>query len=102
MAISKTLSKDRRTSLVKTSGTGNEESPAKKAPLKAKDSILLGDEYTSDGYRAELAEQKRHADKKRGARGDGIKINKQKLQDASLKPHLDMNMDDKPHIDQHH
>jgi hypothetical protein len=38
---------------VKKSNTGHAEHPAKRAPLKAKESVLLGGEQTSDAAEAE-------------------------------------------------
>lgn len=45
---------------VKKSGTGNEQSEAKRAPLKSKDSLLFGSERTSDAQQTAATGKRPH------------------------------------------
>jgi hypothetical protein len=68
---------------VKTSDTGHDEHPAKRAPLAAKDSVLLGGEQTSDGAAAEKKTRKTQGkDKKYGGKKT---LHLKKTVNASLK-----------------
>ncbi len=97
------LQKDQIKPIIKTSGTGQAESPAKKAPLKAEDSVLLGGVQTSDGYKAKREKETRRAEQRDSDHGNGTGVdNETKLQNASLKPHLDDSTSDKPSLDKQH
>jgi len=53
MAQSQAHSDDRLTPKIKPSNTGHAKHPAKKAPMSAKKTKMLGGEQTSDGAKAE-------------------------------------------------
>jgi hypothetical protein len=55
---------------IKLSGTGNQQSASKKAPLGAKDTVLLGGERTSDAEEAAITRKRPHHAQKQTEGGE--------------------------------
>ena len=84
MANTRSHQDDKLSPIIKTSDTGHDEHPAKKAPMSAKKTVLLGGEQTSAGAAAE----KRNDQRRSQPKVPPISIKEKKLKDASLKPLL--------------